>query len=150
MQGKLETIEAVKAFILGGNAVFTVKSLKTGAHFTFKVSKHKEEAVYFAKLLTGSDNDGDYKNFARIVEHAGTLEYKHNKSSKITNDAPGAKAFAWLWHMIEKSKMPADAEVYHEGKCARCARTLTVPSSIASGFGPECIKHVDGFICEAA
>jgi hypothetical protein len=33
-------------------------------------------------------------------------------------------------------------EFWHEGKCGRCNRKLTVPSSIESGFGPECINHV--------
>jgi len=32
--------------------------------------------------------------------------------------------------------------VFHEGACGRCGRTLTVPESIASGFGPECIRYV--------
>jgi hypothetical protein len=26
-------------------------------------------------------------------------------------------------------------KIYHEGKCARCGRPLTVPESIESGFG---------------
>jgi hypothetical protein len=28
--------------------------------------------------------------------------------------------------------------VWHEGRCGRCGRKLTVPESIESGFGPEC------------
>ena len=35
-------------------------------------------------------------------------------------------------------------EVWHEGRCGRCNRALTVPESIASGIGPECAKHVLG------
>jgi hypothetical protein len=30
--------------------------------------------------------------------------------------------------------------VWHEGSCARCGKKLTVPESIESGFGPECVK----------
>jgi hypothetical protein len=29
-----------------------------------------------------------------------------------------------------------------EGRCGKCGRTLTVPSSIATGLGPECIKSI--------
>jgi hypothetical protein len=31
-------------------------------------------------------------------------------------------------------------EVWHEGKCGKCGRALTVPSSILTGIGPECSK----------
>jgi hypothetical protein len=33
---------------------------------------------------------------------------------------------------------------HHEGKCGRCGRLLTVPSSIESGIGPECSKIMRG------
>lgn len=29
-------------------------------------------------------------------------------------------------------------QVWHEGRCGRCGRKLTVPSSIETGLGPEC------------
>jgi len=29
-------------------------------------------------------------------------------------------------------------EIWHEGRCGRCNRKLTVPASIALGIGPEC------------
>ena len=31
-----------------------------------------------------------------------------------------------------------------DGKCGRRNKTLTVPESVESGFGPECIKAIDG------
>ena len=40
---KFETAADAKTFILGGSAVFTLTSLKTGKHFTFKVKEKKEE-----------------------------------------------------------------------------------------------------------
>jgi hypothetical protein len=33
-------------------------------------------------------------------------------------------------------------EFWHEGKCCRCGRKLTVPASIASGIGPECATKI--------
>jgi hypothetical protein len=33
----------------------------------------------------------------------------------------------------------ATLEFWHEGRCGRCGRRLTVPDSIASGYGPECV-----------
>jgi hypothetical protein len=49
------------------------------------------------------------------------------------------KAFAWTWSHIVGEVLPNEQlEIWHEGRCARCNRRLTVPASIASGFGPEC------------
>jgi hypothetical protein len=36
--------------------------------------------------------------------------------------------------------LPECIEIWHEGKCGKCGRQLTVPSSIETGIGPECIK----------
>jgi hypothetical protein len=33
-------------------------------------------------------------------------------------------------------------EVYHEGRCGRCNRKLTVPESIETGLGPECASKL--------
>src|SRR5882672_9405186 len=35
-------------------------------------------------------------------------------------------------------------EIWHSGSCGRCGRTLTVPESVLSGFGPECINKMKG------
>jgi hypothetical protein len=51
-------------------------------------------------------------------------------------------AAAWLFgHLLERRPLPR-CTVHHEGRCGRCGRTLTVPESIESGFGPECINYV--------
>ena len=34
------------------------------------------------------------------------------------------------------------ADGWHEGRCGRCGRKLTVPESIEAGYGPECINLV--------
>jgi hypothetical protein len=52
---------------------------------------------------------------------------------------------AWTWfcrHLFERDTVPDGLEVWHEGRCGRCNRKLTVPASIESGFGPECINYV--------
>ncbi|MGQ4872128.1 MAG: DUF6011 domain-containing protein, partial [Candidatus Thorarchaeota archaeon] len=32
--------------------------------------------------------------------------------------------------------LPEKVRIWHEGKCGRCGRRLTVPESIESGYGP--------------
>jgi hypothetical protein len=41
-----------------------------------------------------------------------------------------------------KNNLPNFIEIWHEGRCGKCGRTLTVPDSIANGLGPECIKTI--------
>jgi hypothetical protein len=40
--------------------------------------------------------------------------------------------------------MPDGVVIWHEGRCGRCGRRLTVPESIESGYGPECIGKIGG------
>jgi hypothetical protein len=52
-----------------------------------------------------------------------------------------AKAFQWFWRTLHGSgNFPDGFEFWHEGRCAQCGKRLTVPESIQSGFGPECVK----------
>ena len=34
-----------------------------------------------------------------------------------------------------KLSLPTFIEIWHEGKCGKCGRTLTVPDSIINGLG---------------
>ncbi len=59
---RLETVEAVCQFLFAGNATVTLRSAKTGARFTFKVSEHKEKAGWhWVALMGGPDNEGDFR-----------------------------------------------------------------------------------------
>jgi hypothetical protein len=127
-------VNDARAFALGGNAVFTVVSRKTGTRFTFKVRQPDASAPHFVSVLNGPDNDGDYAYLGTIFAD-GT--YRHGKKSYIGADAPSARAFAWFWSVLGTER-EAMAEVWHEGRCCRCGRRLTVPSSIEAGIGPEC------------
>lgn len=131
--------ENISRFALAGNATFTLRSVKTGTRFTYKVSKCDDpEAtdLYFVSVLRGQDNESDFT-------YLGTIRlgvYSHGKKSKIGEDAPSARGFAYAWPHLVKDRVDAKGsfEVFHEGRCGRCGRKLTVPESIESGFGPEC------------
>lgn len=126
--------ELVKAFALAGNARLTLQSAKSGDRYTFRVRASDDGGLHFVSVLTGSDNESDY-------EYLGTIRadrYAHGRKSRITATAPSARAFEWAWPHIAAGRIPAALEVYHEGRCGRCNRPLTVPESIRTGFGPEC------------
>ena len=64
-----------RSFVLAGNATFTVKSLATGKHFTFKVQKPDENTPAFVKVLTGDDNENDFSVLGTIFKDGN---YRHN------------------------------------------------------------------------
>lgn len=151
MRNQLHSIDAIQKFILAGNATITLVSRRTGSRFTYKISQAKDDddlvprRLWFVSLLTGQDNETNYQYLGHINSR---LLYKHGDKSPISSGAPSARAFMWFFDHVEENEplnsyaLFSGVEVWHEGKCGRCGRKLTVPSSIESGFGPECIHHV--------
>lgn len=129
-------------FMLAGKAIVTLESKKTGARFTYKISAAESGDTYFVGLLNGPDNTGDYKYLGRISREIFWLGRKVPRAGDISRDAPSARAFDWTWRALARGQMPDMLAIWHEGSCGRCGRRLTVPASIASGFGPECINKV--------
>jgi hypothetical protein len=129
-------------FILAGNALFTVQNTDTGNRFTFKVRKPDDTKPHFVSVLTGSDNESSYSFLGTVFD---PCHYRHGRRSRISEDAPSARAFDWLFRQLSNGRpLPPQVRVCHCGKCGRCGKTLTVPESVDSGFGPECIKAVNG------
>jgi uncharacterized protein DUF6011 len=142
---QFQSIADAKAFALAGNAILTLQSLKTGVHFTFKVRQAKGELsdapaqLWFVSLLSGADNESDYQYLGIIRDGRFTRTAK----SRISQDAPSHKAFAWFWN-VQHNGDQGNLLVRHEGRCGRCGRTLTVPESIDAGIGPECASKMEG------
>lgn len=136
---KLASADVVKAFVLAGNATFTIKSLRTGTRFTYKVRQCEDNKhFHFVSLLSGSNNEADYQYLGTINWYG----YKRGVKSRIGDTAPSHLAFQWFWARIASDQLPDTVECWHEGKCGRCGRTLTVPESIERGIGPECATYM--------
>ena len=129
------------AFLSAGNATATLVSKTSGARFTYKVRKPEDGdgTFLFVSVLNGPDNWQNYAYFGYI--RRGVFFHGRAKA-KVIETAPSVKAFAWAWGHLSRGDLPETLEVWHEGKCGRCGRKLTVPTSIASGFGPECAGRV--------
>jgi hypothetical protein len=141
---RLNSKDALR-FILAGHALFTIKKISTGGRFTYKVSiphdqKPEEASIFFISVLTGSDNENDYKYFGYIRNNIFTYG---GAKAKVGRDAPSVKVFetVWRWLLIDHPEL-SKLEIWHEGRCGRCGRTLTVPESIENGIGPECSKII--------
>lgn len=121
------------SFILAGNAIVTFLNTQSENRFTFKVKKSKGGDFYFVSLLTSPET----------YQYIGTVSngiFRLGKKSKVSGDAQSVKVFDYVIKKLKSNTLPSFIEIWHEGKCGRCGRTLTVPSSIESGLGPECIK----------
>ncbi len=148
MRGQLLTLAAIRLFIEAGNATLTIQAKATQARFTFRFKRpeNSKGKPVWVSVLNGSDNNSNYAFIGTLwLDRTSTGEIKASPRSKVGLDAPSAQAVQWLLRRVYQNQADAlfsKAELWHEGTCGRCARKLTVPTSIASGFGPECITLV--------
>jgi hypothetical protein len=142
----LSTPDDVRAFVLAGNATFTLRSKRTNTRFTFKIRKPKEDSPHFVSLMTGTDNENSFRYLGTIFPSVGRPEiglFARTAKSRIAEGSPGVVAFRWFWDKLRAGQLHESLEVWHEGACGRCGRKLTVPESIARGLGPECATRLD-------
>lgn len=136
---QLTTAEAAMSFIQAGNATFTVLSVAKQNRFTYKVTESDDGKCFFVGLLSGPDNEASYSYIGIIRDGV----FRRTAKSKVGPEAPSFKAFDWLYNnQLAHGKLPGCVEFFHCGSCGRCGRTLTVPESIQSGYGPECIRRI--------
>lgn len=135
----MTSAQDVLTFATAGNARLTIVSKATGARFTYRLRSSEDGKITFVDLLTGSDNENAFTYIGVIKQR----EYVRTAKVKISADAPSIKAFTFFWrHLIERNHIHDGIEVWHEGRCGRCARPLTVPESIARGVGPDCAEQM--------
>lgn len=139
-----EMMVGILEFVMGGNATFSLLNDATGGHLTFKVSAPKggkdDEKVRFVSVLNGPDNYSNYMYVGCIFDGK---KFTLTKSSKVSADSKSFKTFSWFFDRLVSGKgLPEGIHFYHAGKCGRCGRKLTVPESIVSGFGPECVTKI--------
>ena len=131
---KLNNSEALK-FIFAGKSIVTLLNSKTENRFTFKVKQAKDSNMFFVSVLTGPET---YSYIGTCAEGI----YRHGRKSTISKDAQSVKVFEYVINKLKINNLPDFVEAWHEGKCGKCGRSLTVPSSISNGLGPECIKSL--------
>jgi hypothetical protein len=143
---RIEDPATALKFMLAGKAVVTLKSLKTGAHVTLKVKTPPADKTsstgpsHFVAVRTGGAGE---KNYAYLGFLKGGRQYLHGRKSKIVEQDDRVRAFRYALNRLLNNEMPPECEIWHEGTCGRCGRALTVPSSIASGIGPECATKME-------
>jgi len=141
---QFQDMAAFRRFALAGNAVFTMVSKRTGTRFTYRIRKPGSDKPYFIQLMNGPDNTTSYAYFGLMFGKgvdSDFTSYRHGgHKAKAGKDAPSVKGFEWLIRNVMAEKVLEEVEIWHQGKCGKCRKPLTVPESIASGLGPVCAK----------
>jgi hypothetical protein len=152
-----------------GHAIFTVEN-SNGSHYTFQISRaKKEDSPLFVSMLTGPDNVFNYTYLGLWDEQFNMLRLTKKSFLKISGGQfkgqwvnllnweicltvereshlviPKAlKVLLWAIYMMKNGKtLPEGYSVLHAGKCMRCGRRLTDPTSIRTALGPECASKI--------
>jgi hypothetical protein len=148
----LKTWNDVANFIWAGHAVFTLLSLKTGMRYTYRIKVKKEDlahtdpddinVTYFVEVLRGPDNT-DHFSYMGVARRPG--RFWITSKSRVLRSSGSAKAFIWFMAALfaRRNVLGKLLEVWHEGKCGRCGRRLTVPGSIERGLGDDCASYAE-------
>jgi len=144
--------ERLKAALeLGGRAVVSVRSKKTGAHVTlcFVAKKKEADGRGYVSRATVEGRIGLGEASTVFVDdptlewpdgkvgafHLDTGEWKPTKDADPARVWAAERAFAWARGSFDLGEK---AEVFMELSCSFCGKPLTDPVSIERGVGPDC------------
>ena len=143
-EAQLKNTQDIRDYMFAGKAEFTLHSLPTDKHFTYKIIDlvtNYDNSMKFLYYLSGSDNDNDWQYACTIRQLKNSADQhitvKETQKSRGFS-APVMIAFRWFIYMLNKDQISIDLEFMHSGKCSACGRKLTMPESIRTGLGPVC------------
>ncbi|HVO30501.1 MAG TPA: DUF6011 domain-containing protein [bacterium] len=146
---KFQDAGAAARFALAGDAVLTLRSLRTGTRYTYRVrladganpdslfrTALSAERRWFVSLLVGPENTRDYAYLGTVSGEVPV--FRLTRKSKMSFESGPARAARFFFECLARGAFPPGLEVWHEGRCGRCGRLLTVPESVEAGIGPDC------------
>lgn len=129
-----------------GRAVLTFNNETKGTHMTVKVKQARDKQdrkiklpIFFVSISLLGDKEQGMVFAGTIFQNNGTYRLGRgiDQSSRI------GKAMSFLTTAVKDPAILRQHNVsfQHEGKCCSCGLSLTHPSSIPVGFGPDCLKR---------
>jgi len=113
-------------------------------YFTFRLKTQPADADFapgktVVSYLCGSDNESSYKGFAFVSANGSITVWKSFRNGPLARTGEELRIL-----FQSPTELEAAGLRYAErsGRCRRCGRTLTVPTSLAAGYGPECARIV--------
>lgn len=131
----------IESYVFQNKSTVTIRSKKSGEHFTYNIVKDKYADYYRIYLLVGEDNERSFRYIGlyyrdRREYYLPGLYREYNQPVPLS-----IKVIRYVLQNIDN--LPDTIEIYHSCKCALCGRKLTTPASLRTGFGPKCIKYVE-------
>jgi hypothetical protein len=127
-----------KTFLLAGNSKVIFFNSNTGNKLIYKIKQSKENVkLYFVKAFI----DNEFKYMGIIWDGAFSITSK----STFTSESIHYKGFDYVFKKVAAGlTLNPVIQIMHSGKCGRCAKELTDPISIETGFGETCFKKITG------
>ena len=116
-------------------AKFTVRSLKTGKDFTYRISRSEFKGRWYTHV----EVEKGYLSFNRLGTYNLEKGMITNKGTKV--DTTAADAISYVLRQVTASKhdwLDTQVDVMHTGACIVCGKELTDAYSIENGIGPIC------------
>ena len=120
------------------NGTLTVVNPATGGRRTFKISTVKNgnlKGKRILSLLTGPNNEEDYRGFAFVTESGRVNVWRKHLGTEL-------EKLGRFVECLDAYRESHGIEVLWAGTCRRCNRKLTTPESINTGIGPICAGKV--------
>lgn len=132
-----ELADALRAPLMLATGTYTLVYAE-GTYFTFRVREVKTGKLAgktVVEHLTGPNNSLDFEPFAFLNPDTINV-WKRYERGDMVNRAREIEAIA----RDDKAGLEAAGLRYAmlSSRCRRCNKVLTVPASVASGFGPDC------------
>lgn len=156
-------VEAAKIsnFVLAGNSTFTLRNKETKARYTYKVRRPRRRVdnpdgeghkmvlqdyfEVFLLCLPENASITSYQKFGELhLDDELDLEWTRTRNLQA---GEAIRGWEWFWGKLEQARVEKRElnfqrlEFWHEGRCGRCGKKLTVPESIADGLGPKCVRY---------
>jgi len=148
-------------FLLAGKAVITLEAISDSSRHTYaveqkvtyeevvkdgkKVTEKTRHDLWFVKLLIGADNTRSYKYLGLVTGANGKWGFRTTKGTAKNSGASAENINRFgdiVAALISSDSLANKYRIWHRGFCAHCSKDLTVPSSVATGFGPTCAKKL--------
>lgn len=151
--------ETAKTFLLAGRCVVTLEDVLTERRWTYSIRQRVDMGYVDDKLKDGTVKKRwtvvkrhpfwkVYLKLAGVRPFVGTIDAKlvFRAGSGIDKRYVTAESINMIGDVLRDLNAGTDrsnqVRIWHRGLCGRCEKTLTVPSSIATGIGPDCAKRM--------
>jgi hypothetical protein len=108
-----ESPRVIRDYVLNGRSQFTIVSLKTGHHYTYRISRARFADHSFSPWFVSFERavgSGQYTYFGFISPASKELIVTKERERQFDC----VRAFQWWWHWISTNHMPKDCEVWRD------------------------------------